>query len=83
MKHRIDEAIEYLKEDLSYVAIVGTIQLSEIDSKKWKKENVEDQSFNHVFELINGGHCHDEDRWSGETLIPLSDETYLVCEWQS
>ena len=81
---RINEAIEYLKEDMSYAAIIGAIYLPDIELKDWTKQNVEEQSFNHVYEQKNGGHQHSEDCWSGETLIPLDDkEEYLLMEWSS
>ena len=80
-KDLIKEAMDYLKHDCSYAAIVGTIEYGDIDPNVYKKEPVEEQTFNHVYLQSYGTAM--EDSYSGTCLIPFSEYSYLVCEWST
>jgi hypothetical protein len=81
-KELIKEAMEYLKNDCSYAAIVGTIEYGDIDQNIFKKELVEEQTFDHVF-MFAHAMSNMEDYYSGQCLIPFAEHQYLVCEWSS
>jgi hypothetical protein len=81
-KELINEAMEYLKNDCSYAAIVGTIEYGDIDPNVFKREPVEEQSFDHVY-MVAHAMGNTEDYYSGKCLIPFAEFQYLVCEWAS
>lgn len=81
-KELISEAMEYLKNDCSYAAIIGTIEYGDIDPNVFKKEDVEEQTFDHVY-MVSHTMGNMEDYYSGQCLIPFSEYEYLVCEWSS
>lgn len=81
-KELIKEAMEYLKNDFSYAAIVGTIEYSDIDPNVFKKEPVEKQTFDHVY-IVSHAMGNMEDYYSGQCLIPFVENEYLICEWSS
>jgi len=77
----IKEAMGYINEDHRYASIVGTIEYGDIDLDKYEKEDIEEQSFNHVY--IHNTGSSDEDTYWGEILIPFSEKQYFRCEFQS
>lgn len=81
-KELIKEAMEYLKKNCSYAAIVGTIEYGDIDPNVFKKEPVEEQTFDHVY-MVAHAMGNMEDYYSGQCLIPFAEHQYLVCEWSS
>ena len=81
-KELIKEAMEYLKNDCSYAAIVATIEYGDIDPNVFKKEPVEEQTFDHVYTVAHAI-SNMEDCYSGQCLIPFAEHQYLVCDWFS
>jgi Asp-tRNA(Asn)/Glu-tRNA(Gln) amidotransferase C subunit len=45
IQEQIDEILGFFKEDCTYYAITGTIFKADIDTKNYKREDVEEQSF--------------------------------------
>lgn len=80
IKEKITEAFEYLRNDLSYVAMVGVVEYGDIDPNKFIKETVEGQSFDHNY---NWSENYDEDCARGEFLIPFYDDVYMWFEFNS
>lgn len=80
IKNQIDEIFEYFKEDCSYSAIIGTIFSGDINPNEYEKIEVEEFSFDHVYQIAHASSAMD-DYWSGQTLIPIDEEIYLICEW--
>jgi len=74
--------MEYLKNDCSYAAIVGTIEYGDIDPNIFKRETVEEQSFDHVY-MVTHIMSNMDDYYSGQCLIPFDEFQYLVCDWSS
>ena len=81
-KEIINEAIEYLKRDYLYASIIGITKYSDIDVYYFKKEPVEDQTFNHVYVVSDLGSLI-WGYYSRRCLIPFNEEEYLVCEFSS
>jgi hypothetical protein len=82
IQEQIDEILGYFKEDCSYVAITGTIFLNDIDTKIFKREEVEEQSFNHIYGVVYST-SNMEDYYNGTTYVPIGNDVYLQCEWSS
>ena len=82
IQEQIDEIIEYLKEDCSYYGIIGTIHYGDIDPNEFKKQEVQEFSFGHVY-FVQKGSAAIEDYYSGITLIPIGNDVYAKCEWSS
>ena len=80
IKEKITEAFDYLRQDLSYVVMVGVVEYGDIDPNKFKKEDVEEQSFDHNY---NWSEIYDEDCGRGEFLIPFYDDVYMRFEYSS
>jgi len=80
IQEKITEAFDYLREDLSYVAMIGVVEYGDIDPNKFKKQDVEEQSFNHEY---NWSEIYDEDCGRGEFLIPFYDDVYMWFEYNS
>ena len=81
MQEQIDEILGFFKEDCMYQAITGTIFKTDIDTKNYKREDVEEQSFDHIYQV-----CHAtsmDDYYNGTTLIPIGNDVYVQCEWSS
>lgn len=82
IQEQIDEILGFFKEDCTYYAITGTIFKSDIDTKNYKREDVEEQSFNHVYQVAHATSMMD-DYYNGTTLIPIGNDVYIQCEWSS
>jgi hypothetical protein len=84
IQEQIDEILSFFEDDCSYSAITGTIFYGDIDSNVYKKEEVEEYSFDHVFQVSNSmGNMEMEDYYSGITLVPVGNNVYIKCEWSS
>lgn len=79
---QVDEIFTYLKKDAGYVAITGTIWKDDIDQKKYTRQSVEGQSFDHEFNY-QSLQPYSDDEYNGVTLIPIGEGVYLYCEWAS
>jgi len=82
IQEQIDEILEFFKEDCSYYAITGTIFKNDIDFNGYKKEDVEEQSFDHIYQISHATSMMD-DYYNGTTLIPIGNDVYVQCEWNS
>jgi hypothetical protein len=83
IRKQIDEVMDFLKEDCSYYAITGTVFKSDITKNfKYQKVDNKEFSFDHIY-FIQVGSAAVEDYFSGTTLIPIGDDVYLQCEWNS
>lgn len=82
IQEQIDEILGFFKEDCTYYAITGTIFKADIDTKNYKREDVEEQSFNHVYQVAHATSMMD-DYYNGTTLIPIGNDVYIQCEWSS
>ena len=76
---KVNEAFEWLKEDLIYVAMVGIVDINDEEIQTYAKE-VEEQSFDHWYEWSE---MMSEDCAIGEALIPLYDDMYMKFEFNS
>jgi hypothetical protein len=77
---KVNEAFDWLNEDLIYVAMVGFVNFPDIDQSQFKKETVKEKSFNHFFEWSK---MVSEDTARGEALIPLKGGVYMKFEFDS
>ncbi len=82
IQEQIDEILGFFKEDCTYYAITGTIFKNDIDFNGYKKEDVEGQSFDHIYQISHATSMMD-DYYNGITLIPIGNDVYVVCEWSS
>ena len=82
IQEQIDEILGFFKEDCTYYAITGTIFKNDIDFNGYKKEDVEEQSFDHIYQISHATSMMD-DCYNGTTLIPIGNDAYVVCEWAS
>ena len=82
IQEQIDEILGFFKEDCTYYAITGTILKTDIDTKNYKREDVEEQSFNHIYQVAHATSMMD-DYYNGVTLIPIGNDVYVQCEWSS
>lgn len=82
IQEQIDEILRFFKEDCSYAAITGTIFLGDINLDIFEVEKVEGWSFKHIF-LSQKGNAAIEDYFSGVTLVPIGNDVYIKCEWNS
>jgi len=82
INEQIDEILNFFKEDCSYCAITGTIFKDDIDFNIYKKEDVEEQSFNHKYVVTHAVSIID-DYYKGITLIPIGNDVYVECHWNS
>jgi hypothetical protein len=76
--NRINEAFEYLREDLTYVSMVGLVESIDINHNKYIRHKIEHQRFDHEYEFSE---IYDEDCSRGEVLIPLYGNTYMLFEF--
>ena len=81
IQEQINEILGFFKEDCSYYAITGTIFKTDI-ANNYKREEVEEYSFNHVFTVSHATVSMD-DYYNGITLVPIGNDVYAVCEWSS
>jgi len=82
INEQIDEILNFFKEDCLYYAITGTIFKNDIDSNVYKKEDVEDQYFDHIYQISHPTSMMN-DYYNGTTLIPIGNDVYVQCEWNS
>jgi hypothetical protein len=82
IQEQIDEILGFFKEDCTYYAITGTIFKADIDTKNYKREGVEEQSFDHMYQVAHATSMMD-DYYNGTTLIPIGNDVYAQCEWSS
>ena len=82
IKEQIDEILGFFKEDCTYYAITGTIFKDDIDFNGFKRIEIEEQSFEHVYQIAHATIMMD-DYYNGITLVPIGNDIYLVCEWSS
>jgi hypothetical protein len=82
IQEQIDEILGFFKEDCTYYAITGTIFKADIDTKNYKREDVEEQSFDHMYQVAHATSMMD-DYYNGTTLIPIGNDVYAQCEWSS
>ena len=82
IQEQIDEIIGYFKEDCTYYAITGTVFINDIDLNGYNKEEVEEQTFDHVYQIAHATSMMD-DYYNGVTLIPIGKDVYAKCEWSS
>ena len=82
MQKQIDEILGFFREDYTYYAITGTVLKTDIDTKNYKREDVEEQSFDHIYQVSHATSMMD-DYYSGTTLIPIGNDVYVQCEWSS
>lgn len=81
IQEQIDEILGYFKEDCGYSAITGTIYKKDI-SDKFKRIEVENQSFNHTYGWMQSiGNM--DDCFQGIIFIPIGNDVYVQCEWSS
>lgn len=83
----INNYLDYLRKDFSHAAIVGVLKFSEIQTKLYTKELVDDEPFDHIFSSIPNDLSIPDDFYSGIILIPISMERnfkqenlYFMCE---
>lgn len=82
IKEQIDEILGFFKDDCTYYAITGTIFIDDINLNGYEKEEVEEQSFNHIYQISHATSMMD-DYYNGTTLIPIGNDVYVQCEWNS
>lgn len=82
IQEQIDEILGFFKEDCTYYAITGTIFKTDIDTKNYKREDVKEQSFDHIYQVSHATSMMD-DYYNGTTLIPIGNDVYVQCEWSS
>ena len=80
IQEKIDEILGFFKEDCTYYAITGTIFIDDIDLNGYEKEEVEEQSFDHIYQISHATSMID-DHYNGITLIPVGNGVYSKCEW--
>ncbi|SNB18597.1 hypothetical protein KU06112801_650007 [Flavobacterium psychrophilum] len=82
IQEQIDEILGFFKEDCTYYAITGIVFISDINTKHFKREDVEEQSFDHIYQISHATSMMD-DYYNGTTLIPVGNDVYVQCEWSS
>ena len=82
IQEQIDEILGFFKEDCTYYAITGTVFLNDINTKHFKKEDVKEQFFDHIYQISHATFMMD-DYYNGTTLIPIGNDVYAQCEWSS
>ena len=77
---KIDEAFKWLNEDLSYVSMMGVVDIKEEETGFYIKELVDDKYFDHWYEESK---MISEDSAVGTALIPLEGDMYMKFEFNS
>jgi len=80
MIERINEAFDWLREDLIYVSMIGLVEYGDINPNEYTKQTVDLQGFDHWYEQ---GKMISEDTATGLALIPLKDGWYMQFEFNS
>lgn len=82
IQEQIDEILGFFKDDCTYYAITGTIFIDDIDLNGYDREEVEEQTFDHIYQISHATSMMD-DYYNGVTLIPVGNGVYVQCEWNS